>query len=71
MMSFITNRTGNAELAALLLCIASSMLLTASVDCSLSVLHSLLSIDASKDAFMRANGAAELQHLAQTATGGF
>ncbi|DBA96893.1 TPA: hypothetical protein ACH3X3_013048 [Trebouxia sp. C0006] len=36
---------------------------------SLSVLQSLLSIDASKDAFMRANGAAELQHLAQTATG--
>jgi len=38
---------------------------------SLSVLQSLLSIDASKDAFMRANGAVELQHLAQTVTGSF
>jgi len=38
---------------------------------SLSVLQSLLSIDAGKDAFMRANGAAELQHLVQTATGTF
>ncbi|KAL0024893.1 hypothetical protein WJX77_000671 [Trebouxia sp. C0004] len=36
---------------------------------SLSVLQSLLSIEASKVAFMRANGAAELQQLAQTATG--
>lgn len=36
---------------------------------SLSVLQSLLGVDASKDAFMRAGGAILLQELLQTETG--
>ena len=36
---------------------------------SLSVLQSLLGVDASKDAFLRASGATLLQELLQTETG--